>query len=88
MNVESAEAINPNVAREHGELVDGCLRSPPVVAVPPALYEPLDVGEGYTIVPACILELVRKAYKVELLSEDVEIGVGNGKREWLFFDCL
>lgn len=88
VNVESAEAINVDVARKHGELVDGLLRSPPVVATSPALYEPLDVSEGHTVVPACILELVWEAYKIELPSEEVEIGVGNRKRERLFFDRL
>lgn len=88
MNVESTEAVDLNVACKHGELVDGFLRSSPVVAMPPAFYEPLDVSEGHAIVPACILELVRKAYKIEFLLEEVESCVGNGKREWLFFHCL
>ena len=84
VNVQRAKALDIDVAREHGELVDLRLVRAPVEAVLPARDEPLDVCEGHAVVPTGTFELVGEAGELELLLEQVEVGIGDVQRVGLF----
>ena len=81
MDVERAEPVHFDVAREHGYFVDGSLSLAPVKPFLPVGREAFDVGQRSTIVPASVVKLVREADEVELSAKEVEIGVRDCKSE-------
>ena len=66
------------------KLVEGRFRLAPFKAILPVFDKPLHVRKRNAIVPARSLELVWETGKLELLLQEVKLGVGNRYRERLF----
>lgn len=67
VNVHGAKFINFNGSLELRESVDLGFMLPPVVLLFPILGQPLNVGQGCAVVPACIVDFIGKGTDREFL---------------------
>ena len=61
MNIQHPESFDFEVACEHRKLVEIALVDTPVVAVLPLVYQPFQVGERDTVIPASIVYFIWEA---------------------------
>lgn len=84
VDVQRPMPVDLDIPRELRDLVDARLRRAPVEALPPPCEQPLHVREGRAVLPPRVLQLIRPTSEVELLVEELEVGVGHSDLERLF----
>lgn len=67
VNVHGAKFVNFNGSLILRESVDLSFMLPPIVLLFPVLGQPLNVGQWCAVVPACIVEFIRKGADREFL---------------------
>ena len=81
VDIQRPEAVNLDAPRKHRQLVELGFVLPPVVSILPPRDEPLQICERHTILPACVVELIREADEIELLLQSGNVAVWNGDLE-------
>ena len=88
VDVERSKAVDLDITGKHGKLVDLSLHFPPVKPLPPVRYEAFHVGEGNTVVPPCVVNLVWKPDEVKLLTQKTEVCIRDRQDEGLLSGLL
>ena len=87
VNVQCAKALDIDVAREHGQLVDLRFSLAPVEFVFPVRDEPSHVVKRSAIVPPRAIEFIWQACQMEFLTQQIQVGLGNRELERLLCRC-